>query len=298
MQAPTARAYQQKRIGSFPYFGVLINVTIALCVTGALGLIGVYTLRLQQHIRENTPVRVFLRQDIGEPERLQLAQKLADYAFVARQNGTPRLRFLSKDEAMRQEIERTGEDFSELIANPLPDSYFLHIKESYYTPGGLSEIQKTLEKLPGVREVKVEKEFVTEINQNFRILTYILSSFAFVFFVAAVILIDNALRLALFSQRFLIRSMQLVGASQWFIIRPFLYRAARQGAIAAGIAILVTALLAYLTRSWLETLSLLQDIPLLSALALLLLLLGIGISAASAYWVTRKYLKMSLDELY
>lgn len=297
-QKPTARSYQQKRMGSFPYLGVLINVTIALCVTGALGLLGIYTLRLQQHIRENTPVRVFLRQDIAEAERMQLAQKLADFPFVAQQNGQARLRFLSKEEAMREEIERTGEDFSELIANPLPDSYFLHLKEEFYNANSLKEVRQTLLGLAGVKEVKIEEDFVTEINQNFRILTIILGSFALVFFGAALVLIDNALRLALFSQRFLIRSMQLVGASQLFIIRPFLSRAARQGAVAACIAIVITALLSYLTRSWLSSLSLLQDLPLLILLAIGLLALGVGISAASAYWVTRKYLKMSLDELY
>ncbi|MEM6298722.1 MAG: permease-like cell division protein FtsX [Bacteroidota bacterium] len=295
---PTQRSYQQKRMGSFPALGVLINITIALSVTGIIGLLGIYTFRLQQHIRENTPVRVFLRSDLPEAQRIQLEQKLASYTFVAQKNGQARVRFLSKEDAMQQEIERTGEDFSELIANPLPDSYFIHLKDSYYTQTNLKAIREKLEALVGVREIKIEEDFVAEINRNFRLLIYILGTFALVFFVASVILIDNALRLALFSQRFLIRSMQLVGASRGFIIRPFLRRAMQQGLIAAGISVVVMSGLSYLTRNWLESLSLLQDLPLLVLLAFFLIALGIFLSAVSAYWATRKYLKMSLDELY
>ncbi|MGF1533113.1 MAG: cell division protein FtsX [Bernardetiaceae bacterium] len=291
-------AGQLRRMGSFPYLGVFINVSIALCVSGILGILGIYTFRLQSYIRENTPVRVFLRQDISETERLLLEKKLADYPFVARQQGQARLHFLSKDEAMRQEIERTGEDFSALIANPLPDSYFLHLDAEYYQSDTLTAIAQQIEALPGVKEVKVEVDFLAEINRNFAVLGYILGSFALVFFAAAIILIDNALRLALFSQRFLIRSMQLVGASAYFIMRPFIRQAIRQGAMAAGLSIVVTALLSHLTRNLLEAFSWREDLPWFFLLALLLLALGTGISALSAYVATRKYLKMSLDDLY
>lgn len=294
---------KQKKAGSYPYLGMLLNITVALCISGILGLLLIYSSLLNAKIKEDLDVKVYLKSELSEDESLTIYKQLSDLEFIRlKKDGKPSIRFLSKEDAAQIMVAKTGEEFRDLVGNPLPDTYYLNIKEKYYGVKGLNDdlklIQARVESIDGVREVEFEKDYIDEINDNFRKMTYIFSVLAFVFFGASIVLIYSAIRLALFSQRFLIRSMQLVGATELFIQKPFLIRIGIQGMVAGVIASVVVFLLADVLNSWIEELSLLQDTSMLVILFVLLLIFGVLISVLSAYLALNKFLKMSLDDLY
>jgi cell division transport system permease protein len=293
---------KQKKAGSYPYLGMLLNITVALCISGILGLLLIYSSLLNAKIKEDLDVKVYLKSELSEDESRTIFKQLSDLEFIRLKEGKPSIRFLSKEDAAQIMVSKTGEEFRDLVGNPLPDTYYLNIKEEYYGVKGLNDdlklIQARIESIDGVREVEFEKDYIDEINENFSKMTYIFLVLAFVFFGASVVLIYSAIRLALFSQRFLIRSMQLVGATELFIQKPFLIRIGIQGLIAGVIASGVVFLLADILNSWIEELSLLQDTSMLVILFVLLLIFGVLVSVLSAYLALNKFLKMSLDELY
>lgn len=294
------KPFSQKKMGSFPFLGVLLNITIALSITGFLFLLLSYAGKLTDHFKEQTEVKIFLKREVKEHQKLDIEKALRDFEFVfEEENGNKALRFVSKEDAAKLMIERTGEDFPSLIGeNPLPDAFFIRLKDDFHTQELLPDVLEQLRGLSGVMQVVYEEHYLQEITQNFRTLTIIFGTFALIFFAAAIMLIDNALRLALFSQRFLIRSMQLVGATPNFIKQPYLIRAAVQGAaggLAAGILVIIMSVV---LQSRIPELEALESIGTLVGLVFLLIGAGAIVSTGSVYVVTSRYLKMSLDDLY
>ena len=209
------------------------------------------------------------------------------------------MNFVSKETAAESFIADTGEDFTEFLGdNPLRDALTIRIRPEYQTNIKLDSLSGTIEDISGVYEVTYVKDLVDSINSNLTKLALVLLSISILLVLIVLLLINNAIKLALFSQRFLIRSMQLVGAKSGFIKNPFLIRSLGNGAIAG---IISTSLLYGLMQLGLNRI---QDLEKLYNLNLLLILFGILIvlGAVIAYFSTlramNKYLKLSLDELY
>jgi cell division transport system permease protein len=218
---------------------------------------------------------------------------------VRTEENYPMVRFVSKDEAAKQFIQDTGEDFTSFIGdNPLRDALVVNIAAAYQRSDSLQVIKQRLEKTRGVFEVTYVASLVESINQNLAKLGLFLGGFTIVLLLVVVILINNTIKLALFSQRFLIRSMQLVGATGSFIRRPFLYRAAFYGFISGVLAsAMIYGLMTY-GNTKIENLQDLQDQQSLMILFGALVVIGMLVGFLSTYWAVRKYLKLSLDELY
>ena len=296
MAAPTTR---KKKLGSYPTLLVVFSITLALVVIGLFGLLLLHAQKLAEVVRENLEVQVYLDRDLPETELLRLQQDLGHLSFVAERAGKPQISFVSKEEGARQLLQKTNEDFRQFLGdNPLRDAYVLKIKPEYTDTLHLRQLERSVATQRGVFEVQYPQDLFASINDNVTRLSLVLLGFAAVLVLVVVILINNTIKLALFSQRFLIRSMQLVGATPLFIQRPFLRRATWQG-LASGVlaALLLLALLQYAYLK-VDELRLLRDDVRLGVLLLGVIGLGVVIGFLSSARAVHKYLKMSLDDLY
>jgi len=299
MAAPTYPSTRKKKLGSYPTLLVVFSITLALVVIGLFGLLLLHAHKLSEVVRENLEVQVYLDRDLPETELLRLQQDLGQQPYVAEKDGRPQIRFVSKEEGARQLLQSTGEDFRQFLSdNPLRDAYVLRIKPEYTDTMHLHQLDRSLATERGVFEVQYPQNLFASINENLTRVSLVLLGFAAVLVFVVVILINNTIKLALYSQRFLIRSMQLVGATRMFIQGPFLRRATWQG-LASGVvaALILVALLQY---AYLEVkeLELLRDDLRIGLLLLAVVGVGVGIGFLSSARAVSKYLKMSLDDLY
>ncbi len=286
----------KKKLGSYPSLGLIFSITLALFAIGVFGALLVYSKELERVVRENVTVQVYLQNQLTKEELARIESALKSKSFTL--PNSP-IQFISKDEAAKKFIQDTGKDFRKFLGeNPLRDAYVVKIAESFHNKESLGKIKTEIEKMPGVFQVDYQESLIEAINKNIGKIGLIVMGLVAALLVIVVLLIHNTLRLALFSQRFLIRSMQLVGATRWFIQKPFLLRASLYGIIAGMVASGLLIALLYLATSKVEELKLIQNNERLGFLCASLLLTGLIVAVASSYQAVSKYLKLSLDELY
>ena len=290
---------KKKKLGSYPYFSVVFSITLALFVIGLFGALIIYSKELERVVRESVRIQVFLQNHTTEAQRLQIQKTLDTKPYVSRHKPAGAVLFVSKDEAAKQFIRETGEDFQKFLGdNPLRDAFLVNIAEPYHDAKSLQAIKAEIEKLNGVFQVYYVENVIDSINKNITKISIVLLSVAALLLFTVVLLINNTIRLALFSQRFLIRSMQLVGAKNWFIQKPFLLSSLLYGFVAGLLASGLLAGLIMYANKQMEDLSLIQNNNRLLILLCVLLLLGMAVAMASTLRAINKYLKLSLDELY
>lgn len=290
----------KKKLGSYPYIGVMISITLALFVTGIFGMLIIYSQGFEQLVRKNIRMEVYLKNGLTETQRLQVQKKLETLPYInTTLSRDSVIRFISKEEAAKKFISETGEDFTKFFGdNPLHDAYLINIDPEFHTEESMAKIKKELEQMNGIREVSYVSNLIKSVNKNFTSIGLALSGLIALLMIIAVLLINNTLRLALFSQRFLIRSMQLVGARNWFIQRPFLVRAIAYGFLSGVLASVAIWLMTDYANRSIEDLALLQNKERMILLMACLLVTGMLVGVISTFFSIRKYLKMSLDELY
>lgn len=289
----------RKTLGSYPSVGVVVSITLALFVTGLFGLLIIYSQELERVVRENIKLQVYLKSNLTETQRTQVEKKLEQLPYINKTIAEDPVVFISKEEAAKKFIAETGEDFNQFLGeNPLHDAYVLSIDPSYHSRESMEKISAELKKTNGVFEVFYVEGLIESINKNVTRLGIILAAIIALLLVTVILLINSTLRLALFSQRFLVRSMQLVGARKWFIQRPFLLRALVYGLLSGALASAgIWALVNYANKN-IEDLALIQNKDRMIMLSICLVFVGIVVAVTSSYLAMRKYLKMSLDELY
>jgi cell division transport system permease protein len=290
---------EKKVLGHFKFGSVLFSTTLSLFILGLFGVILIQAKTLTSIIRENIEIQVFLTKNLEQSQLKSIRNNLSKRSFILTKNDTLALKFISDEEAAAAFIESTGEDFTQFLEdNPLRDSYVISIAEEFQTSEQLAEIVKELENIPGVFEVSFMTDLVDSINKNLFKVSLVLGGFILILIITVVMLINNTIRLALFSQRFLIRSMQLVGATRGFIRKPFLVRALVFGMIAGVIASVILMVLIQYAQSNIEGFALLQNHGMLLFLFFILIISGGILSLFSTLRAVNKYLNMSLDELY
>lgn len=290
---------KKKNLGSYPFLNVVFSVTMALFVIGLFGILMLYTNKLTDIIRENVEIQVYLKKDVSESERTKVEKAIYAKSYTLKRNDKPLVNFISKEEAAKDFIEATGEDFTSFLGeNPLHDAFLVKINPQYHDSRNLQEIKTELESMSGVFEVVYVDTLIQSINKNLTRISLFLLAFAILLIAAVVLLINNTIKLALFSQRFLIRSMQLVGAKRGFIQRPFIVRSMWHGIIAGILAAGILYVLLRYSYQWVEELALLEEPDKLFILFGSLLLIGAFIGVLSTLKAVNKYLNMSLDELY
>lgn len=289
----------KKKLGSYPHTMVIFTITLALFVIGLFGTLLIHASKLSDIVKQSIEVQVYLDYDLTQTQLARLKNTFSQKEYIAYLDQQPQVRFFSKEEGAKEFIEESGEEFLAFLGeNPLRDAYILNINPDFSDSENLKKIKAELEEIDGVYEVQYVASLIDSINQNLRKISLILLSFAGILLLVVIILINNTIKLALFSQRFLIRSMQLVGATSGFIQKPFLNRAMLQGLISGLLAsALIYGLLNYAYYQ-INELYLLRDETKLLILTGILIVLGIVIGFISSLRAVRKYMRLSLDDLY
>jgi len=292
-------AKAKKQLGYFKFGSVLFSTTLSLFIVGLFGIILIQSSSLTKLIRENIEIQVFLDKGLSQKQLTVIRKNLSERPFVLHTEDSVYLRFISNKEAAETFIKNTGEDFTKFLEdNPLRDSYVFSVSEEFQSSEQLTLIAKELETQPGVFEVSYMTDLVDSINKNLFKVSLVMGGFILILIITVIMLINNTIRLALFSQRFLIRSMQLVGATRGFIRKPFLIRAFLFGVLAGILASgILFALLEY-TKGNIEGFASLQNTELILLLFAGLTVTGGFLSGISTLRSVNKYLNMSLDELY
>jgi cell division transport system permease protein len=207
--------------------------------------------------------------------------------------------FVDKVAAKQKYLDEGNQDWAGVLdENPLPNSINFKLKNDYVQSDTMVRIEQEIEAHPLISDVQYPRELVTNLNANINRISFILLGLALVLGVVVIVLIDNTIRLAMFSNRFLIKTMQMVGATRGFIAKPLNIRAIINGAISAVIAIVLVYLMTLVAENFLPELKALHDTKTLLLLFLMLMVLGIAITLFSTYRSVVKYLRMKLDELY
>ena len=289
---------KKKQLGSYPFVSVVLSITLALFVIGMFGLLVIYSQELGRVVRENVRIQVYLKSNLDDKQVTALEKQLVNAEFTLKQSPNP-VTFVSRDEAAKQFIKDTGEDFKKFLGeNPLRDAFLVSLDPAYHDKSKLAAIKTQLEKVPGVFQVYYVESLIESINRNVATIGLILLGLAAIFLVVVVLLINNTLRLALFSQRFLIRSMQLVGATRGFIQWPFILRAMLHGALGGLIACGMLWAVVQVGHQKIQELQLIENQTRTLILLGSLLVMGIFVAVVSTWRAVYRYMRLSLDELY
>lgn len=266
---------------------------MVLVLLGVVGWLVINASKLGDYFKESVEVRTELRGDLNKKDSLALMNYISGQPYVRS------IEFINKEKAKQIFLGDGNKSWEGILdANPLPNSINFKVKPDYMNADSLARIESDLRKQTYVSEVYYPKALVDNLNKNIQRISLILLAIAILLATVVIILIDNTIRLAMFSNRFLIKTMQMVGATRWFIAKPMDQRAILNGAISGGIAMVLVQLVILLFERMLPELRTIRDWQSLSLLYLGLILLGICITLFSTHRSVIKYLKMKLDDLY
>ncbi len=271
----------------------VVSLSLVLFMLGLVGLIVLNTKKIADHFKETIGFQLILTDAARDADISKLQKTMDAESFIKS------TRFISKEDAARSLQQDLGEDFVSFIGyNPLKSSIDVRLRADYATPDSLIWIEKQLLQNKIVKEVLYPKALVSSMNENMRKLALFILSFSAILMVIALALINNTIRLSIYSKRFIIKTMQLVGATQGFIRLPFILKGIRQGIYGALVAIVLLIGLLYFAQKQMPELIVVQDVQLLAALFTIVIVLGIAIGAISTSLAVRKYLRSRTSELY
>ncbi|MBK9477718.1 MAG: cell division protein FtsX [Bacteroidetes bacterium] len=275
------------------YLSTVISVSLVLFMLGLLGLILLHTKKLSDYVKENIGLTVVLKDSIREADINQFQKSLDATHYVKSTE------FVNKEQAAETLKQDLGEDFIQFLGyNPLLSSIDVHLKADFANSDSLRWIEKEITKNVNVKEIYYQKSLVDLVNENVKKIGLIILVFSSLLLVISIALINNSIRLSIYSKRFIIRTMQLVGATQGFIRRPFVFSGIRHGIYGALIAIALLIGIIYWAQSEIPELIVLQDVDLFASLFGIVLFLGIFITWICTYFAVRKYLRLKTDDLY
>ena len=290
---------QKRKLGSFPFLSVIFSITLSLVVMGIFGVSFIYLKTLTSIIQSNVEIQVYLDKSIIDHDMKRLQKILTTRPYIRSGDAAENINFISKEMAAEVFIRDTGEDFTKFLGdNPLRDAFSVKITNQYQSVDSLKAIEIDLRRLPGVYEVVFQESLIASINKNLRKIGVLLLGMTLILLVAVIVLINNTIRIALFSQRFLIRSMQLVGATKGFIRWPFLKRSLIYGLVSGILASGIIFGIIEFAQHQIDDLDKLYAEEPLFILFAVLIFLGLLISYLSTLSSMRRYFKISLDELY
>ncbi len=288
---------KKARINSFrlrsSYVTAIISISLVLLLLGLVGLLMLNAKKISDHVKENIGFSVILKEQVKEVDIIRLQKNLDASSYVKTTE------YISAEEAAAELQKELGEDFLEFLGyNPLLPSIEVKLHAAYANPDSINMIQNELAVKEQVKELYYQESLIHLINENVRKISLILLGFSLLMFLIVAALINNTIRLSVYSKRFIIKTMQLVGATKAFIRRPFLLRSALHGVYGALIAIgLLTGGIYYIQQEFREVLNF-QDVEILVILFGSIIIAGILISWISTFFAVNRYLRLQKDELY
>jgi cell division transport system permease protein len=284
--------YQKRKLVS-SYFSVVLSIGLVLFLLGVLGLLVLNTKKMADHFKEQIAISIFLKESAKEVEVNQLQKSLAMAEYV--KSAT----YVSKEEAAKKHSEEIGENFMDFLGyNPLKNSIDVKLRADYVSPEQIEEIAAELASKDYVEEVSYDKPLVGLLNDNVKKISFWILVASGVFTFIAVLLINSSIRLSIYAKRFIIKTMQMVGATKAFIRRPFIWTNIKLGMLGGLIALLALAGFLYYIDSTFPELDLFGEPLVLVLLFSGVFALGIVISLISTFFATQRFLNLRTDELY
>lgn len=273
----------------------LVSITLVLFLLGVFALFMMHARRLSNHVKENIGFEIVMNSDVKEANILRLQKELDAMPAVKSTE------YITKEEAIARLSEDLGEDFLEWLGNeenPLLPSIDVRFHAAYANTDSIALIETVLLENPDVKEVYYQKSLVDLINNNIRKVAFVLILVSLVLLFIAIALIRNTIRLSIYSKRFLVRSMQLVGATESFIRRPFLKQGVSQGFFGGLLADFFLVVILYTVSKRVPDLTLVQDATTIAFIMIGIVILGMLLAWFSTRAALDKFLKADLDKLY
>jgi cell division transport system permease protein len=274
------------------YWNSIFSISTVLFLTGFLGLFIIIAKNTSDILKESVSIHVELA-DATPQEYNEIIAKLKTYDEVRKIN------YVTKEEAAVKLKNDIKEDFIQIIGyNPLYNALDVNLKSDYFNQQNIEKIKKNLLLESLVRDVSYPKVISQSLDKNLRKISFFIGALTIFLLLIAVVLIDSTIRLAMFSDRFLIKSMQLVGATRWFIIKPYIWRSILNGIVSAIMSFIILVLVLYMISKYSELIDIMHEINHLVVVFFGLIFLGIIISSISTVFAVHKYLRTKLDSLY
>jgi len=284
--------YQKRRLRS-SYFSVIVSISLVLFLLGILGLLVLNTKKVSNFFKEQAAITLFLKNDVPKKNILNLQVSIDEEAF------TKSTKFISKEDAAEIYKKENGEDFMDFLGyNPLQNAIDIYVKAEFVTPEKMTEIENKYKMNQYVSEVSYDKPLIELLTKNVKKISFfilLISGFATL---VVMVLINSSIRLSVYSKRFTIKTMQMVGATKRFIQIPFILRSVRLGIAGAVLALIELALVIFYLNKYFPEFNIIDDRVELASLFGIIFLMGILITWLSTFFATQRFLNLRTDELY
>ncbi|RDI15719.1 cell division protein FtsX [Flavobacterium sp. AG291] len=283
--------FQKRRLIS-SYFSVVLCIFIVLTLLGTLGLFVINTEKISSHVKENIPMTIYFKREATDSIKEAFGVQLTNSKYIKDS------KYVSKEDAAKNNPDIVGDYETLLDSNPLLDSYDVHLKGEYVQPKKIKAVEVELRSNPYVGDVSYDNTLVDMANENIKNISFWILVISGILAVVAMLLINSALRLSIYNHRFTIKTMQMVGATKSFIRKPFIWRGIKLGIIGALFSIAVLLYLVHWFDELFPVLNIWEDwIP--TAIVLSGVLgFGIIISMISTFFATQRFLNLRTDDLY
>jgi cell division transport system permease protein len=275
------------------YISTIFSISLVLVMVGLLGLIVLHGKNLSNFVKENIVLNVVIKENAGDNEIFTLQSNLEKNESIKS------TQFISKESAAKNLSNDLGEDFVKFLGyNPLSASIDVYLKADFANKERIQKLVAKLKKKEIVKDVIYQESLIDMVNENLKSISLVIIAFGFTLLLIAIALINNTIRLAMYSQRFIIRSMQLVGATKSFIRKPYIVSGMIHGLMGGIVAILLLLSTLYIAKTKMPELAMLQNYVEFGFLFAAIILMGIIISILSTYFAVNKYLNQHIDDLY
>jgi len=284
--------YQKRRLTS-SYFSVVISISLVLFMIGVLGLVLLKSTNVANHFKEKVAINLFLKDEVSKKQIDKFCASLREETF------TKRIVYVSKKQAARDYSREIGEDFLTFLGkNPLKNGIDIYLKADFVSSDKMLDLEKKFNRNLYVAAVSYDKPLIELLTKNIQRISFWLFILCGFFALIAILLINSSIRLTIYSKRFNIKTMQMVGATKSFIRKPFLWRSIRLSMIGAFISLLGLAVIIYYLDKYIPVLELLKDYKTLLFLMSAVVISAIVITSLSTFFATQRFLNLRTDELY
>ena len=285
-------SYQKRRLKS-SYFSVVISIALVLFMVGVLGLVVLKSTFVANRVKEKVAITLFLKDDVSPGKRNDLKASIQKEPF------TKTIIYTSKEKAAKIYSKEIGEDFLNFLGkNPLKNALDIYLKADFVTPSKMQQLEKQFSKNAFVAAVSYDKLLINLLTKNIQRISFWLLIVSGFFGLVAMILINSSIRLSVYSKRFNIKTMQMVGATKSFIRKPFIWRSIKLGMLGALIALIGLSFFIYYLDIYAPSLELIEDYVTLAYIVGGVLISAFIITWGSTFLATQRFLNLQTDELY
>ena len=284
--------YQKRRLRS-SYISVVISISLVLFLLGILGLLVLNTKKVSNYFKESAAITLYLKNDVKRDQILNLQVSIDEQSF------TKSTQFISKEDAAEIYKKENGEDFMDFLGyNPLENSIDIYVKAEFVSPEKMEEIEGIYATNQFVSSVSYDKPLIDLLTKNVRRISLFILVFCGLATLVVVVLINSSIRLSVYSKRFTIKTMQMVGATKRFIRKPFIWNSVKLGMIGAALAIMELALLLYYMNVTFPEFGMIDNRIEMASLFGIIFGLGVLLTWISTFLATQRFLNLRTDELY